>query len=206
MIPRGDNKWLLSVYLGRNGQGKKKYHSKTFEGTTSQARKALTALQGERDSETLLVDASKEKLADYLARWMDKKRDRLTERTLDDYQYRIGKHINPVIGHLTLNRNTPALLETVLYAGLKYRPRTVRYAHQILHAALKQAVRCGLLRVNPCENLERPGTPRGKKRSKEVLSEQQTALFLETVKGDRHAALWTLMLTSALRPRRRRWR
>ena len=38
MIPRGNRKWLIRVFVGSDAEGRKKYASKTVEGTNAQAQ------------------------------------------------------------------------------------------------------------------------------------------------------------------------
>ena len=46
---RGDRKWLVSVFLGRDAVGKRRYKSKTVHGTKKAAERALRDFQEKRE-------------------------------------------------------------------------------------------------------------------------------------------------------------
>lgn len=80
-------------------------------------------------------------------------------------------------------------------AGLS--PRTVRQAHAVLHSALDQALKWGMVLRNVTELVE---LPRQTKREMHCLSPEEARRFLEAAKGTRWEALFSLMLTTGLRP------
>ena len=198
LIPRGERKWLVRVYLGRDSQRKRKYSARTVEGTITEARQELTKMLREADTRTL-VGSSKETLTDYLKRWLDGKVD-IRPQTRYDYAVRINADVVSAIGHLKLHEISP-LIVNELYAKLSRErgqaPRTVRYTHSILHHAFEQAVDWGLLGRNPTS---RATLPRKVKRRATVLTGEQIAKLLEAAQGDSLCALWSLLLTSGLRP------
>jgi len=65
LIPRGEKKWLVRVYLGRDAQGKRQYSAKTVEGTANEARQELTKMLRDADTKTL-VRRSTETFSGYL--------------------------------------------------------------------------------------------------------------------------------------------
>ena len=65
MIPRGDRKWLLRVFLGRDADGRNRYASKTVTATTAQAQQELTKLLRESDTKSL-ARPTKYTLAEYV--------------------------------------------------------------------------------------------------------------------------------------------
>ncbi len=73
---------------------------------------------------------------------------------------------------------------------------SVRYQHAVLHRALKQATRWGLVPRNVCEAVDPP-----KVVTKEIapLTPEQSRAFLEAAKGDRYEALYVLCLLISAR-------
>lgn len=49
IIQRGENVFLVRVFLGRDKDGKRRYHNKTIHGTKKDAQRYLTAVLRERD-------------------------------------------------------------------------------------------------------------------------------------------------------------
>ncbi len=149
MIPRGDNKWLLRVYVGRDGLGKRKYVGETFEGTTHQARTALTKMLRSNDTHTLAAPV-KITLTEYVEDWY-KSKVQISESTLNGYKLHLKLYILPHLGHLKLHQITPPVVQAAYNALIeqKLSPRTIEYAHTVLHQALGKAIKLGYLVRNP---------------------------------------------------------
>jgi integrase len=78
-------------------------------------------------------------------------------------------------------------------------PRTVQYTHAVLHRALRQAVRWGLIPRNVSEDVDRPRLRREEIRP---LNRDQARHLLKTAgeAGDRFEALYVLALHTGMRP------
>jgi integrase len=197
IIPRGDNKWLLRVYVGLGGDRKRHYVSRTTEGSLREAREDLTRLLSEADNKTL-TRRTKLTLSEFLTLWYDSKLN-IAARTLSDYKYSLKKYVEPTIGNVKLHQLTPLLVQSVITVlrenGLS--PRTIEYAHAILHQALEKAVRLRLLVNNPAKDVELPSkTPR----RFTILSPDQMLRLFESESGRRLSALWYVLLDTGLRP------
>jgi integrase len=73
---------------------------------------------------------------------------------------------------------------------------SVRHLHAVLHRALGQATRWGLVARNVAD-LVTP--PRAERHEMQTLSPEQARAFLEAAQGDRFAALYTLALSTGMR-------
>jgi Phage integrase, N-terminal SAM-like domain/Arm DNA-binding domain len=119
------------------------------------------------------VEPSQRTVAGFLVEeWLPAMRPpRVRPSTWLSYQRNVERHIVPALGHLPLQRLTPAQL-TAFYRGLLetghrkgsggLAPKTVRNIHGALHAALRDAVRWGY--VAPATSLWRPTSPRAWRR------------------------------------------
>lgn len=199
VIPRGERTWLVRVPRGRNATGKRIYHNKTIHGTKRDAERYLTKVLREVHTGTF-VEPSREALCLYLERWLDTTAAlRVRKRTLDDYRGLLHRHIIPRLGQWRLCQLTSDLVQhayaEMLEAGLS--PRSVRYAHSVLHNALSQAVRRGYLATNPTDLV---ALPRSSRREMTALSPAQATHLLRALKGTKYEALWVLLLTSGMRP------
>jgi len=74
-------------------------------------------------------------------------------------------------------------------------PRAVQYTHAVLHRALKQAVRWGLVPGNVSEDVDRPRLHRG-----EIRPLDRHLLKTAGESGDRLEALYVLALYTGMRP------
>src|SRR5215831_20259897 len=94
---RGDNKWLISVYLGTDAAGKKLYSAKMVEGTRTEAEKQLRAFLSERDAGAVVAPSALT-LDQHLDRWLDLVKIKIAERTAEDYKKWLAIYIRPELG------------------------------------------------------------------------------------------------------------
>lgn len=197
MISRGDSKWLLRVFVGRDADGRKRYVSKTVTGTTAQARQALTRMLHELDSKSF-VPPTRLTLADWVEEWY-KSKAKVSARTLNSYRRQLELYILPHLGRIRLCEITPLNVQDTINK-LRERdlsPRTIEYAFTVLHQALEKAVKLGLLARNPTAETELPPrTPR----PFTILSPGQMVQLLESERGKPLCPLWLLLLDTGLRP------
>ena len=102
IIQKGDGRWLVRFYAGRDAEGKRQYPAKLVEGTYKQAEKELTKMLRESDTGTF-VPASKQSLKDYCTLWLDGKVG-LSAKTKRDYILRLEKDVYPVLGTVKLDQ------------------------------------------------------------------------------------------------------
>src|SRR5215207_2308019 len=113
-------------------------------------------------------------------------------------------HIFPALGHLPLQRLTPAqltafhrfLLDHGRRGGGGLAPKTVRNIHGELHTALKDAVRWGHVARNVAAAAD---LPKGMAPEMQVWSPAQLRAFLDHARHDRLYAAWLLFATTGMR-------
>jgi integrase len=164
----------------------------------SETRAALAKARGDRD-DGLIFDAGDLTLQDFLERWLqDSVKGSVSHRTYHNYDSQIRNHLAPVLGRIKLKTLSPAHIQRLYRAKLDSGLSTasVRYQHAVLHRALNQATRWGLVPRNVCDVVDPP-----KVVNKEVipLNFEQSRAFLEASAGDRYEALYTVALTCGLR-------
>jgi integrase len=120
------------------------------------------------------------------------------------YRMNAGTHIVPALGHLPLQRLTPAQL-TAFYRSLLdhgrrdgggLAPKTVRNIHGELHTALKDAMRWGCVARNVAASAD---LPKGMTPEMHVWSPEQLRAFLNHARRDRLYAAWLLFATTGMR-------
>jgi hypothetical protein len=87
IIARGDRRWLIRVYLGRDREtNKRRYHNRTIHGPMREAQAYLTRRLRERDLGRDL-EGAKITLNEYLDRWLETAvKPRVREKTCQDYE------------------------------------------------------------------------------------------------------------------------
>lgn len=218
VIPRGDRKWLVRWYVGRDANNKRVYNSETVVGTHAQAQQILRKKLSAKDVGTL-VAVSKESLCQYLtglptfkdveAALKDKQplqgwlgsRVKLGPKTKRDYVNRLVADVLPTLGHHRLDKLTKDACQTLvthLQEAKGHSPRTIQYTMSILNQALSHAVRDGKLGKNPCAFVE---TPKLVKKEMKTLTvqEQQQLLACPLIPLQRRAR-WMVALMTGMRP------
>lgn len=197
VIQRGPEKYLLRVYIGRDENGKRQYHSKMFYGKPLAANRALTQMLHESDTETL-VRPTEKTLAAFVRDWYASKVD-ISPHTLHDYKLKITSRLLPIFGVRKLHQISPTLIQNQVSKWIEegLSPRTVEYLVSILHNILDYAVELGFLVRNPTDKVNTP--PRTPRQFTVLSPEQMVQLFRATAQ-QKHYPLWVLMLTTGMRP------
>ena len=136
-------------------------------------------------------------LGAYLERWLEAKALTAKPRTVEAYGSLLRLHVISRLGELRLERLTPEHLEALYAAiGAVLSAGTVRKAHAVLHAALANAVRRGLVGRNVVDLVDAPryDAPEG-----HALSAEEAARLLVAARADPLEALYWLALLTGLR-------
>ncbi len=198
IVKRGPKSWAVKVYLGRDpqtGKDRQKWFSyRRREDAEKHLAQLLTQIHG---GATIAI--TRQRVAEYLEDWRRGHEPHVAPTTAVSYRDTIRKHLAPVFGHVPLPRLSPQAIRDYitqkLAAGLS--ETTVRYHVFVLHEALQQAVRDGLLARNPCDLVQ---APRKLRPQMQVLDEEQVRLFLaEAKRSSPHYRLYLAALTTGMR-------
>jgi integrase len=111
----------------------------------------------------------------------------------------LRRYIRPAIGARLLASLSPLEIQAAYQVMIdrKLSARTVRYAHAVLRAAIRQAIRWQLLLSDPTQGIE---FPREQCREMSVLTTEQARSFLRTASHSPQACLFAVALTTGMRP------
>lgn len=188
--PPGSGRWQLIVYAGLGPDGKQKQRTKTIEGTTKDADKALRALLAEVEGGQW-TDPGKLTVGAYLEQWLRDYADvKLEAKTAQEYRGHLRSKAVPRLGKLPLAKLSPLHLEEFLawclregkQDGTPLSGRTTLHLYRILNRALSQAVKWKLLTVNPLTAVE---PPKAKRYQARALSVEETVTLLSALEGTR---------------------
>ncbi len=120
------------------------------------------------------------------------------------YRGMVERYLLPGLGRIRLNRLTPgqvlelesALLRSGGNRGAGLSARTVEHVHRVLHQALQDAVRSGLLTQNVAQRVEPPRPARYEPRS---LTWPQVARLLTETEEHQYRDLFLLAVQTGLR-------
>jgi len=157
---RGVGTWRVRAFAGREN-GRARYVSRTVHGSKRVAEKELNRLLAEMEGGKV-AKSHPGSVADLLDRWLDDITPTRSAYTIREHLRTIERDIKPVLGSIGLDKLTPrdidGLYRDLLSRGLSV--SSVRRHHSILSAALRRAVRWGIVASNPAERATPPGLTR----------------------------------------------
>jgi integrase len=198
-ITRRKDGLYMARYTVQTATGSKR---KTIYGKEREdvAEKLADALSNRNKG--LVFDAGSQTVGEYLERWLETSaKGSVRESTYESYRKQVRCYVVPAIGRVKLkglsSMQIQGMYRAMLERGLS--PRTVQYTHAVLHRALRQAVRWGLIPRNVSEDVDRPRLRREEIRP---LNRDQARHLLKIAGecGDRFEALYVLALHTGMRP------
>jgi len=175
--------------------GKRKYfYSKKRQEVHDKMQAALREKQ-----QGTLVTAPQQTVSQYLAYWLEHNvQNAVRPRTFERYESIVRLHIVPIMGKVKLQALAPQHINTLKSKKLKegLSPTTVSAIHEMLHKALDDAIKMGLIARNVCDIVSPP-----RKQHKEIspLMPDQAKKLLEAAKGHPQEALFVMALTTGMR-------
>jgi integrase len=186
----------MAQYTAHTAEGRKR---KTIYGKTRAevAAKLAKALSDRENG--LILDAGNQTSGEYLDQWLNGSvKGSVKSKTFNDYEWLVRKHIAPALTRIKLKALSPThlqgLYQAKLEAGLS--PNTVRHLHVVLHRALDQALRWGLVPRNVSKAVD---PPKAQKKEIRPLSADEARRLLEAAHGNRQEALFVLAVHCGLR-------
>jgi integrase len=190
---RADGRWEAMVTLP--GGGRKSVYART----RAEVQREVTALRRSLDLGMPISRDERVQLAAYLSDWLARKRASASSKKLTHARYgELIRHIPSALGRTPIAKVTPVQVER-LYAdslakGLS--STTVHQLHSVLHEALKDATRKGVVVRNVCDFVDAPAPRRTQVKA---LTVEQARTLLAAAEGHRLEALYVLALTTGAR-------
>ncbi|MGI6308449.1 MAG: tyrosine-type recombinase/integrase [Dethiobacteria bacterium] len=203
---RKDGRWQGSVLVGydlETGKPKRKYF---YGRTRKEVQEKVNGATVEVQTGTYR-EPSKLTVAEWFTTWLnDYMKLSLRPTTWESYRYQVEGHIIPALGHLKLAQLQTAHIQRLYNDKLNsgrldgkeggLSPKSVRYIHTVIHSALEQAKKEGMIMINPSDAVRLP-----KLEQKEIkyLDTTEVATFLATAKESKHFAAFYLALNTGMR-------
>ncbi len=188
---RKDGRWMGRITLA-NGK-RYAFYGKTKEEVKNQL---LDALKNKKDDRPII--SGKQTVGQFLAQWLETTKPTVRLSTYTRYEEYVRLHTVPELSKVKLSQLTPHHLQKLysqkLSAGLS--SMSVRHLHAVIHRALAQALRWGMVATNVADATD---PPRVERRELHVLTIEQARRLMEAARGARFEALYVLALSTGLR-------
>lgn len=195
---KNEGRWCAQATIGLDENGKPKRI--TIYGKTKKEVKEKLQQTCASISKGLIVDDEKVTVEKWLETWLwEYKHQMLRPSTFGDYECIIRIHINPNIGNIRLRELRPEHLQKLYnqkFAEGKSDSK-IRHIHNIMHAALDQAMKNGLIARNVSEATTLP--KRKETREIKVLTHEEEKRFIEALEGERLRAAFIIAISTGVR-------
>jgi integrase len=204
--------WYAVIYEGvdpATGKEKRSWHK---AGTRKDDAERLVTDLVKRRNDGEKVSSDKITFGAFLTdRWLPIQEAQLRRSTYDSYRRSIDLHVVPAVGHLRLQHLEPDDLDLfyahLLRKGRKTRkpgqaglsPKTIRNIHLMLHKALADAHRKGLVVRNVASLADAPKLSSRKRPEMRVWTASQLRRFLKAAKDRRHYPAFYLAAHTGMR-------
>ncbi len=196
---RTDGRWEARFTTGFDPTTGKQVQKSIYGKTQKEVRERLSQTIAELDAGTYL-EPSKETVGQWLDTWLETYVTySVKPYTVDSYRRVCANYLIPALGRTPLSALTAPQIQKFynsLLVERKLNPKTVRNIHGILHRALHQAVRLGMIRSNPTDLCDLPKT-----RRKEIqpLEQKDISAFLTALEGHPFEILYKVTLFTGMR-------
>ena len=195
---RADGRWQARINIGYV-DGKRKRKS-IYGETRKEVAEQLKVLLHEQQ-QGLPIAMERQTVGQFLDRWLKESVEpRRRHNTVAGYSNIVRLHLKPQIGHIQLAKLTPQHVEQLMNRmrekDKNLAERTILLIRTVLRRALQQALKWGLVARNVAALTDAPTveefvtTP---------LTPERAGEFLQTIRGERHAALFATTLWLGLR-------
>lgn len=196
---RSDGRWEARYTTGIDPKTGKQTQKSVYGKTQKEVRQKLTEVTAEIDSGTYL-EQTKDTVGEWLDTWLKTYAlYSVKSYTYDAYERSCNIHIKPALGRIRLSALTAPQIQQFynsLITEKELSPKTVKNIHGVLHRALGQAVKLGMLRSNPTNVCDLPKAHR-----KEIKPMEQAEItkFLQAIQGTKYGLVYQITLFTGLR-------
>ncbi len=188
--------------------GKRRIVTATVKGTRKDAERELRRQLRSLDTGEH-VDPTRMTVREWLTTWLAAVRQEVAPKSHERYSEIVENYLAPALGHLPITKLAPSHIQKAYSdwaAGCRrdgksggLAARTRRHMHRILKTALTRAVEQQVLARNPTDAFKKR-LPKVEHREMAILSTEQSARLLETIKHTR--VYWPVLLALSTGMRR----
>jgi integrase len=194
---RPDGTWRATLSVGYGANGKRKRRD-VYGKTKKEVQDELSKLQNAKTHGTLTTP-SRTTISQFMQQWLDDvARVSVRDTTFHSYKGIVKNHITKHVGGVSLQKLLPTHVQA-MYSAMERNGASARLrqlTHAVLHRALKQALKWGLVTRNVCDAVD---SPRVAKSEIRPLSVEQVGDLLAAAAGDRLESLYIVAIGTGMR-------
>src|SRR5215468_3920499 len=183
LIPLGEDKWKIRVFIGKDATGKRHWHTEIFHGKTKKAEERVRELLAKvKTGEPLKMDNGQ--FNAFIDEWLRSHPD-LKDSSVAHYRQMMALYVRPKLRGLMLARivadNIQRLYDDLRDAGLN--GTTIAHIHTLLRSVFKLALLRRRIKFSPMEGVKSPSGKRltaeqRRNREAKVMEPEQVVKFL----------------------------
>jgi integrase len=192
IFKRGNNTWRAQITI----QGKRlSFNGKSKKECQEWVKETLAQVDN-----GLIYKSAKLTLEEFMTDWLISVESSLRPNTYKQYRQITNQHILPYLGKIKLKDLNPADIQQRYNNMVKQGKglRTVQITHAVIHRALGQAVKFGLISRNP-DDATTPPKPKPKEMKFYDQDQVQKLLLSAKSSGDPNYSLYQLALSTGMR-------
>ena len=196
---KGETLYYIRIpYKDSQGKWKQKWERAENK---SEANRKIAELLDIRNTQGSSSFENRDTVDQYLDKWLEKRAKlKVSQGTYEDYCGLLRIYVRPELGKLRLSKLRREHIQDFIN-GMRskgYSASTVRYAYAALSGALKNAVKDGILTINPAQEIDLPKKARKKK--PKALTPQEARAFLEACDNNKLGLIFEFALFTGMRP------
>ncbi len=196
---RSDGRWEARYSLGFDPKTGKQVQKSVYGVSQKEVRQKLAKITAEID-DGCYMEPAKESVAEWLKVWLKTYvKPSVKPYTLNSYEGVCNRFLIPDIGRIKLSELSALQIQQMYNSLLTdhgLSAKTVKNVHGILHRALHQAVKLGMIRSNPSDMCD---LPKARRKEFKPLEQDDIAVFLKAIHGDPFEHLFQVTLFTGLR-------
>ena len=191
---RSTNTYTITVYMGRDDNGKRRCLNETFYGNRNAAQRRAAELEV-RLKERIGPKGSAMTVEQLIDTWLINIKTSVGERTYSNYLL-YARKIKPLIGIFQIYKVNSLDLQRELDKLEVASVRTKRDIILTVRSIFKKAVQWGILASDPSTGLTAPKLPYKKR---DVLNTNELNILIDTAKGYKHGLILQLTALAGFR-------
>lgn len=187
-LKNGETRWEIAIELPKDpmtGKRVRKYRS--VRGTKKEAEREMHKFIDELEKGYYVKD-DKICIAEWVQTWLDVYIiPNVSPTTLSRYQGMIKRYINPLIGHMQVQKLSTLAVQTWVNSlklspasGKEMSAATIKHAYHVLKGAMDKAVLAGIIYRSPCTGIF---LPKGQKKEAVIYDEEQIKTLIKVARG-----------------------